>query len=394
MTKRDETAEAPIGGADNAGAPALEIPAAPRPEAHHPHGMSQWPAILACACFEGRRESADAALGTMIHAKLAGWLAAAIRTGELGAEDVDNLTLHERGAFEAAATILADAGALRDRLHVEHRCTLDSGVFGTADAVLADREHRRITVWDFKTFYNPGRDYYAQLAGYGLAVAHKLLRGPWSGIDKEDITLRLRVLYGDNHIKSDSTEMPMASAAAIAHAALARFRLREEGKAEPSQCNWCDICRHQAACPALREVVEATQGEAPLAQAFRSWADLTPAVKARLLVVAEQANKWADAVRAAAKTDALHGMALEDPDNGVYFALRQVAGRKKPRVEDLWRVLFANGVKAEDFKAKLSISATDAEGLLKSVGVRAKDAKETVATVCDVGPGTTQLVRA
>lgn len=394
MTKRDEIAEAPIGGADNAGAPALEIPPAPRPEAHHPHGMSQWPAIMACACFEGRGDSADAALGTAIHAKLAGWLAAAKRTGELRAEAVDNLTLHERGALDAAEAILAEAGALRDRIHVEHRCTLDNGVFGTADAVLADRERRRITVWDFKTFYNPGRDYYAQLAGYGLAVAQKLLRGPWCGMSTDNITLRLRVLYGDTPVKSDSTEMPLASAAAIAHAALARFRLREEGKAEPSQCNWCDICRHQAACPALREVVEATQGEAPLAQAFRAWADLSPTIKAQLLVVAEQAAKWADAVRAAAKADAVNGVALEDPAHGVAFALRQVAGRKKPRVADLWPVLFANGVKAEDFKAKLSISATDAEGLLKSVGVRAKDAKAAVAQVCDVGPGATQLVRA
>lgn len=387
--------------------------AAPAPTAHHPRGMSGWPAILACPCYEGKGDSKDAAAGTAIHAKLAWWLEAYKRDGALPEVDWADLSLHETGAYLAAQWIVS-AFALsripRDRLHVEHRCTLPNGVFGTADAMWVDETHT-VHVVDFKAFYNPGRDYFPQLGGYGLAVAESLLKSAWSGTPEGDIVICMDVLYGDKaNAPGDGCECSLHEARATCSKAMDAYNERDAGTAKPAQCNWCDLCAHHATCPAVTATIEAlpevndkdnddgapdgAHDKTPSAQRIAPWASLAPERKAQLLVVAEFAAKWADTVKTKAKEDALAGVALEDAEHGIRYTLRESKGRSKPRVADLWPLLAQRGVTPQDYKSRLTISAADAEALLKGVGLTAKAAKELIATVSDVGKGSVSLVRA
>lgn len=371
--------------------------ATPAPTAHHPRGMSGWPAILACPCYEGKGDSKDAATGTSIHAKLAGWLEAYKRDGVLPEVDRAGLSMHEAGAYRAAQWIVS-AFALsripRDRLHVEHRCTLPNGVFGTADAMWVDETHT-VHVVDFKAFYNPGRDYFPQLAGYGLAVAEGLIKSAWSGTPEGEVVISMDILYGDKlNAPCDGCECSIYEARAAYTKAMDAYDERDAGTAKPKQCNWCDLCAHHATCPAVTATIETLQADNKRQPVGAQWQDLTPERKAQLLVVAEFAAKWADTVKAKAKEDALAGVALEDAEHGIRYTLRESKGRSKPRVADLWPLLAQRGVTPQDYKARLTISAADAEALLKGVGLTAKAAKELVATVSDVGKGSLSLVRA
>lgn len=369
----------------------------PTPTAHHPRGMSGWPAILACPCFTSKGDSKDAEVGTATHAKLAGWLEAYKRDGVLPEVDRAALSLHEAGAYRAAQWIVASfalAKIPRERLHVEHRCTLPNGVFGTADAVWVTDDHV-VHVVDFKTFYNPGRDYTPQLIGYGLAVADALLRSAWHGADEEDTFIDWDVLYGDKaNAPEDGDSYDVAYAREICERAMAAYDQRDAGTATPTQCNWCELCEHHATCPAVMRSIETLKTDNERQPVAEQWGALTPVRKAQLLVVAEFAAKWSDTVRALAKADALAGVELVDLARGIAYTLRESKGRAKPRVADLWPLLAGRGVSAADYKAKLSISASDAEALLKGVGIAAKEAKALVLSVSDIGKGSVSLVRA
>lgn len=370
---------------------------APAPTAHHPRGMSGWPAILACPCYTPKGGSKDADTGTATHAKLAGWLEEYKRTGDLPDVSRDDLSHHERGAYRAAEWIVAAfnlAKLPRDRLHVEHRCTLSNGVFGTADAVWVTDDHT-VHVVDFKTFYNPGRDYLPQLAGYGLAVAEALLKSAWSGTDARDVAIFANVLYGDKaNAPEDGKGLFLPAAQYFRDQAMAAYDKRDAGTATPTQCNWCELCAHHATCPAVAKAIATIKADNERQPVGAQWPTLTPERKAQLLVVAEFAARWVETVRANAKADALAGLVLADEANGIVYTLREAKGRLKPRVADLWPILAERGVTPDAYKAKLAISPTDAEALLKGVGVAAKDAKALVASVSDTGKGSVSLVRA
>lgn len=370
---------------------------APGPTGHHPRGMSRWPAVLACPAFEGREASADAAEGTRLHALLAGWLTA-LRGGDVEPEvEVGSLSFHEAGAWRAFKDIRAavlDLGLPFGDLRVETRVTLFDAanrdvVFGTADALLVDAERGVVHVWDFKSFYNPGRDYSAQLLGYGLAAALA---------SKTPIeTIRWTVLYGD-HAESESGEASKAEAMSIFQRAMAAFDNRAAHvPATPSQCAWCELCRHFAGCQACANVAHGVQGLEQVGDGKPGpgrWAGLPTTRKAQLLVLAEFAGKWAEAVRESAKADLLMGEVLEDPENGISYVLRSTRGRLKLDCDALWAAAKERGVTKEAFKACLKPDATEAKKALRSAGLTAKAADEVLETCGSRGAGSQTLVRA
>ena len=375
--------------------------AVPGPTAHHPRGMSRWPAVLACPAFEGREASADAAEGTRLHALLAGWLEA-MRAGDLEPEvEVGALSFHEAGAWRAAKAIrraVLDLGLPFGDLRVETRVTLFDAanrdvVFGTADALLVDAERGVVHVWDFKSFYNPGRDYSAQLLGYGLAAA-LACKTPIERI-------RWTVLYGD-HAEMESGEASKAEAMAVFQRAMAIFDNRAAHvPAKPCQCNWCELCERFATCPACAAVVKAvatTEGgeqKSPVAgDGRKQWEKLPTTRKAQLLVIAEFASKWADAVRSAAKADLLAGEAIADPAHGIAFALRETRGRLKLDVDALWAAAKARGVQAAAFRACLKPDGVEAKKVLRAAGLTAKAADEVLESCGVRGAGSQTLVRA
>lgn len=359
----------------------------PSPSAHHPHGMSRWPAILACPCFEGRESSADAALGTKVHAFLAWLLTELKERGRLPDVDTASLSLHEAGALRAARWV---ADTLREEmvwpraLRIEERVTVFDAarketVFGTADCVWTVGS--TVTVLDFKTFWNPGRDYLPQLAGYGYGAACA---------SKTEVThIRCVVAYGD-HAGVDEQVVTKEDAARICARALAAFG----GSCEPKQCAWCELCTKFSGCPAcVRTALPLAEpdGKKKLAE---SWSGLTSVRKAQLLVLAEFAGKWADAVRESAKADLLMGEVLEDPENGISYVLRSTRGRLKLDCDALWEAAKERGVTKEAFKACLKPDATEAKKALRAAGLTAKAADDLLETCGSRGAGSQTLVRA
>ena len=380
--------------------------------------MSKWPAALACPCFEGKEESADAALGTKVHATLAGLLVVLRERGRLPEVDAAGLSFHEAGAWKAAQTIEAElrvCGASPRALRVEERVSLyypgtKEHVFGTADALFV--HDGAVHVFDFKTFFNPGRDYMPQLQGYGLAAARA---------SKEEIdTVVCSVLYGDAPAKAERLVCSKADCEAVAERALdtlasSREDLDKAG-AEPTQSAWCELCKHFATCPACVAVVsEITKGGDGQVDAGRcpatpggdvvpstpgapaacpDWAGLTVERKAQLMVIAEFASKWADAVRAKAKADMLAGEAIADPANGIAYTLRETRGRLKLDCDALWAAAKGRGVTAADFRACLKPDATEAKKVLRAAGLSAKAADEVLESCGTRGAPSLTLARA
>lgn len=358
--------------------------------AHHPYGMSQWPAMLECPRFEGRGDSKDAAAGTRVHEAFARRLVE-LRTSENLSLDLDaNIggDFHERGAYMAATRVFkmweGEPGA--GELWIEKRVELESAahgtIFGTADAYWVNLAEKTVTVVDFKTFKNAGRDYMPQLMGYGLALARK--------IAPEGVMLRTIVVFGDTADTLECANDMRAAERLLENIELA-IDNRGGGKAEPHQCNWCEVCRHFPTCAAC--VAVAKRQEA-VAKKELNWDALPAERKAQYCAMADWMSKWADAVKAKAKEDLVAGRVIEDAENGISYTLQTAAGRKTPRVNDLWPAMRDRGVTAEDFRSALTLSASAAEGLLKATGLKAKEAKALVAEYCDESAGTVRMVRA
>lgn len=377
--------------------------AAPSPTVHHPRGMSRWPAVLACPAYEGSEGGADAAEGTRLHALLAGWLAA-MRDGDLSPEvEVGALSFHEAGAWRAATTIrraVLDLGLPFGGLRVEERVTLFDAanrdvVFGTADCLLVNAERGVVHVWDFKGFYNPGRDYSAQLLGYGLAAA----LASKTPIER----IQWTVLYGD-HEEAESGEATKAEAMEVFHRAMAAFDNRAAHvPAAPKQCAWCELCARFPTCRACAAVAEgvrkefqAAPGSEVLSGALTAdgWGRLQPTRKAQLLVLAEFCAKFSDAVRAKAKADMLAGETIADPVNGIAYTLRETRGRLRLDCDALWAAAKGRGVSAADFRACLKPDATEAKKVLRAAGLTAKAADELLESCGTRGAPSQTLARA
>jgi hypothetical protein len=355
---------------------------------HHPRGMSRWPAVLACGCFKGKGESADANYGTEMHGELAKVLTVFKETGALPPADSD-ASFHLAGVYRAAAMIrdcLYLQGVQPSNLHIEERVTLEDGVFGTADVWYGDARGC-LYVWDFKTFYNPGRDYTAQLAGYALAICQQ--REDGGGKPYNEVCLR--TVYGDNPSVSE-VYYTLCELQCIHGTVMVVFDMADRGEAQPTQCNWCELCANAATCPAFKAVAE-TVTKPIYASIPAQWETLPIEIKAQMLVLAETVVKWADAVREKAKADLMSGAVIEDEANGIRYCLRTVSGRKTPRTADACKMLMGKGVSADDIRGELTMSATSVKKLLKSAGLKGKAIEEALASVCDVSAGSVQMVR-
>jgi hypothetical protein len=355
---------------------------------HHPRGMSRWPAVLACGCFKGKGESADANYGTEMHGELARLLTVFKETGALPPADSD-ASFHVAGEYRAAAMIrdcLYLQGVQPEALHIEERVTLEDGVFGTADVWYGDARGC-LYVWDFKTFYNPGRDYSAQLAGYALAICQQ--REDGGGKPYNEVCLR--TVYGDNPSVSE-VYFTLCELQDIRDTVMEAFDMADRGEAQPTQCNWCELCANAATCPAFKAVAEAVAQPA-LANVTEQWETLPTERKAQMLVLAETVCKWAEAVREKAKADLMSGTFIADLVNGIEYCLRNVSGRKTPRTADACKLLMGLGVSADEIRGELSMSAASLKKLLKGAGLKGKAIEEMMARVCDVSAGSVQMVR-
>ncbi len=356
---------------------------------HHPRGMSQWPAKIACACFTGKGDSKDASIGTEMHARLAELLTELKETGALPPCDPGE-SYHGAGVYRAAAIIrdsMIANNVRQEELHIEERVTTEDGIFGTADAWVWGRSTNTLIVWDFKTFRNPGRDYTAQLAGYALAICQQ--RELNGGVPPAEVSLR--VLYGDSK-DVDMQTLSLYEMQSLCESAMAAFDAADKGEAMPTQCNWCELCAHAATCPAFRAVAE-TVTKPIYASIPEQWATLPAESKAQMLVLAETVCKWADAVREKAKADLMGGATIEDDENGIRYCLRSVSSSKTPRTADACKMLMGKGVSADEIRAELTMSATSVKKLLKGAGLKGKAIEEALTSVCDASAGSVQMVR-
>lgn len=355
---------------------------------HHPRGMSKWAPITACPCFEGKEGNQNAEIGTKCHALFADALRAYKDSRKVPSEaEMSAMPLHEAGALRGAQQVIDNYWGDYPRIEMPVGI-LDSDIYGTPDYCALTE--RGCVVVDFKTFFNPGRDYFPQLEGYALAVIQKAYKfDEW-----EDKQAELVIIYGDKPDATEHCRVKFSDLRSRFEAVTKAFDERDSGKARPHQCNWCEICQNAPACTAWKAVAEHVSGELKDAPNPENWAVFTPARKAQLLVLAESVSKWATAVRDMAKADALNGETLEDAEHGIAFKLRESRGRLTPRVADLWNHAKVHGVDAQAFMACLSCSSTVATKLLQGTGMKKAEAEAVVKACSDEGKGTVSLVRA
>lgn len=365
-----------------------ELNALPR-DAHHPYGMSKWSPLFACPCFDGKGASKNTEAGTKYHALFADTLQGYLRGEDLNANvDEGEEDYLKKGTLLACLRVIEKyiAGVPGAKVYVEKAVETWLGIYGRADVIVT--APGKLTVVDFKTFYNPGRDHTPQLAGYAIGALKTLGLGEnWTG----EITLA--TVYGDAQDKDTEKHVDDAFLVEADDRICDVIGDREAGEAKPVQCNWCDLCAHASSCEALKAVVK-TVVEAPaVASIPDKWATLSSAQKAQAMVLAECVTKWADAVKASAKASALEGEEIEDVENGIRYALVERKGRKTPRAVDFLKLALDRGIPVETVAEKLSITATNAVAVLRGAGVSKKDAEDAVARISDVGEGTSALLR-
>lgn len=362
-------------------------------DAHHPFGMSTWSPRFKCPCWDGKQgESKNAQTGTECHALFAETLSKYLATGNAGfiskRLDEDGLDYLEKGALMACLRVIAKylAGVNGAKAYVEKPVETFFGIWGRADLIIT--APGKLTVVDFKTFYNPGRDHFPQLAGYAIGALCTL------GLGEEFAgTITLATVYGDNPDKDVEREVSHEELSEFDSRAVEITEDRHAGDAKPVQCNWCELCAHAPACPALRKVAVAVTVKEHLRSIPENWASLTPEKKAQSLVLAEVVTKWADAVKAVAKESALNGEVIADEANGIHYALVNRAGRKTPRTRDFLAVATGRRIPLSACLDKLTITATNAVAVFKEAGMKKKEADELVASISDIGEGTTALLR-
>lgn len=386
----------------------------PAPLTHHPYGPSRWPALAACPRFAGKEASADAEYGTRIHGFLAGLLTGWRDGLPLETAEPTLQNSHERGAYRAAQDIvesLKAAGLTRADLLIEHCCAFPckpskmpaglhslAGIFGTADAAAYDEVQRLLYIFDFKTFYDPDRDYTPQLLGYAAALG--LTIADRRGLPPEAV--QLAILYGEGDRATNRLPpilwQDVLSALAPIASTIAQLEARHPQPIPEKPTAWCSLCEHYATCRApLEEARQASVAATVVPRAEDlpgAFAALPPAKAAQLLALAERVAKWADAVKAAAKKAAEAGLTIADDEAGLRYALKTRAGRKVIRVLDLWEEAYKAGVTKEEYLAAVTLSTAAATELLRAHGLTAKEAKELIAANADSTPGSLTLERA
>lgn len=355
-------------------------------EKHHAYGPSKWPALLECPCFEGRPATADTQCGTDLHA-----LFESVLRGEYDGEPKDAMEYH---VVNAALDFLRTAKPV-DGFHIEETVKLpappqngpDDEIFGRLDlGWIQDGETVDLHIVDLKMAENPDRDPRAQELGYAFGLA----RSAATPLEPERIILH--TVYADTGdvtqdvIWADEAwkeyEANYVRIANIVHGLV---------PAKPRQCGWCTLCAHHESCQAPRAVAE-TVAEGALADAPEHWAEFTSARKAQLCALADTVAKWAGAIKALAGDDAKAGQAIEDPENGIYYAVQERKGRLDLDTQTAWEAV-KDRLTADGFKACLSVAASKLKDALKAVGMKAKEADALLESAGTRGPSTLVFVR-
>lgn len=353
---------------------------------HHARSMSQWSAILECPCYESKGGSANATKGTEVHAKLEAWLNYLKEHNRLPEVDRGDLDMYEYGAWRCAEMI-AYRCPDPSLLHVEEWVKINDehGIYGKPDCYWFGCDGT-LFVFDFKTFFNVGRDHTPQLAGYAVAIL-----GERKGED-DNMRVRLIVGYGDSK-EVDEQGVSLCECRHIYDRAMTAFDKRDNDTGTPKQCAYCEFCKHASTCGAFRQIAEAVTEREDLANAPTNWATLPVDRKAQLGVLAETVSKWADLIREKIKEDLQNGGSVEDEAHGIKYGLQERSGRKTPRTEDACRMLKSRGATDDDIRKALSISTADIKAALRELGIKGKAADMLIADVCDFGKPTQSLVR-
>lgn len=217
---------------------------------HCKYGPSALPAINACRLFEPTfAPTPEAQAGTDAHANLE-----AVLEGMADAESP---------AVEWAARDIQEArtGGGREKWYFEKRLTASprlpesmQGWFGTADVVAIDEEHKRILIFDFKTFSRCCYDgwYMPQLKGYAA-----LAFGEFAPADDtpDEWVVYLRVLHGGNCTPETyaclGDECVNEAAALLADKQTVVELGSDDGLYKPCVNMACKYCARASKCPAL-----------------------------------------------------------------------------------------------------------------------------------------------
>ena len=346
---------------------------------HHAYGPSRWPALLDCPCFESKPPTADTERGTNLHS---------LFERAMRGEEVEGQDALEWHVINAAKRIL-DAGDAETRYWLEERVGIPadmghlSDVWGRLDAAWFD-EFGNLHVADLKMAENPERDYTAQLAAYacGLLVT--------KGGGRQPETVFLHVVYADS---GEITERRFAPADL--------WNLHESnyntiadiggtldgGELKPRQCGWCGLCAKFATCRAAEETALAVVDKVKATDL-----QLTGAEMAQQLAMMEYAEKFIAARREYIKEQARNGVAVEDPERGIYYGFTERKGKFTTTPDDEWAVVRQH-LTPDAFKGCLDVSTTRLESALKATGMKAKDAKALVESAGERGPSTMVFTR-
>jgi len=363
------------------------LPALSTGAAHHPFGPSRWPALLECPHWEGKPTSPDAERGTALHELFARAL-----LGEETGEPEDLFEEHVlRLAEKYRAMHLEEKGDLSEaekRLLVEHSVRLDqpmgemSDIFGRVDCAFMTKG-AVLHVIDLKMAENPERDYLPQLIAYASGIAVSCAFDP--------VEIVFHVAYADSGKKLER-RMPADEVWCRYEELFERIQVIASGeKGEANQCGWCALCAKQASCPATEAVAKAVTDR--LADAPGRWAEFAPARKAQLCVIAEAVVKWGEAVKAVAAEDARNGNPIEDPENGIFYALQERKGRLVVEdVQTAWDLLKPH-LTAGEYRGCLSVNQTALKSALKKKGMKAAEANAMLERCGTRLPPTTVFVR-
>lgn len=360
---------------------AATLPAPAERDAHHAYGPSKWPALLSCPCYESKPPTADTERGTDLHALFE----KVMNGGE--AEPTDSFEYH---VIQAARGILHTARA--ERFYTETRVNIPidrtgaaSGIFGRLDLAWFDSVTGDLHVVDLKFVENPDRDHRPQLLAYatGILAAHQEAKPQF---------VFLSVLYADSG-KMTEERIATSDAWTMHEANYADVDDIAKGFAAelyPHQCGWCDLCANYASCRAARKVAETVS--ATLADVPERWPEFSSARKAQLCALAEAVAKWAAAVKERAGEDAKAGEAIEDPEHGIFYEVRERAGKLYLSTTEAWAVV-RQFIDPDTFKECCDVSQTRLVEALKAAGKKAKEAKALLEAAGTRAASTLMFVR-
>lgn len=363
-------------------------------ERHHPYGPSRWPALAVCPHYAGKPGGADAQKGVALHA-----LFAKAAKGELAEDAEENAAdTFERNAIILGRKVLEMAGGNPEKMMVEETVVCpeppgvidhfdDGQIYGRKDVSWFDTATGDLHVADLKMVESPDRDYRPQLVPYAYGTARE-----WDATP----TCHLHTLYVDTlAIKSDTMDWDeLVKAYTVLRAKVYAASRPQEVAAMPVQSGWCQLCANFEACPAPRAVAETVAGGS-LADCTKptAWAALSPQRKAQICVLADTVIRWGKEVKAIAAKDAKSGVAIEDPDNGIYYGLQRKKGKLEPNIDLCWEAAKDLDIPREVFVTCLNVDQTRFKDLLMSKWMKSKEADAVLERCGARGNPTASFVR-